>query len=624
MRKAEADPELGGRDPLRPAAPSSPPRPGGRGGHGGRLFGLPTVLIAGLAYCTASGSMILLNKHALNPKSFGFTAPNALLAFQCGLAAALVKACEAARLVRPLQPLKRDLVAVWFPVNLLFVAMIGTSFYALQHVGVAMVTVWKNVSNFVTAVCDVTIYGKSYSSQVWATLALMLLSAVVGAYTDISFNWNGYIWQVANCGFTSAYALYLRAVMDKVAEHTTDRQKMDEFSMVYYNNLLSVPPILCLMFFFGEHRGLLAQPALANPAFLFVAALGGLIGFGISFSALWFLSQTTATIYSLVGALNKIPVAVVGILAFHEASSAQNLGSIFIGLLVRRPSSWGAGGWGRRQGGAGAWEGGGASSAQSWRPSWPACWCGPGLSGAEVPLSGAGAAARPPPRMRVTGRHPVQPLPTAHAGPAPASIPLNSARPGRRLVCLCKGKGQVNEAAPRHRCRPPLSTTAQPCTGTARLPRRWHRTDTHASPISPSPRRMALGPTSDAPCSLCPGVLAAAREALYHLAAFFRRPSHPTHTFNFHCSAGRRKGFVTYTLPFSATRSAASYSSVNGSEHPLLITRGASGQGAAAAGLTAAACYPTTNRAASPAASSVRPYAPLMPLCSAAAAASSS
>jgi GDP-mannose transporter len=299
--------------------------------HPHRTLGIPTVLFAGMCYCAASGSMVLLNKHALNPKSFGFTAPNALLCFQCALAAFLVKMCELAGVIK-LQPLKRDLVQVWFPVNLIFVGMIGSSFYALQHVGVAMVTVWKNVSNFVTAVCDVTIYKKTYSGQVWATLFLMLLSAMVGAYTDINFTWSGYGWQIANCGFTSAYALYLRSVMDKVSEHTTNKQKMDEFSMVYYNNLLSIPPILVLMFFFGEHRGLLAQPALQNPMFLLVALVGGLIGFGISFSALWFLSQTTATIYSLVGALNKIPVAIVGILAFKDPTNAHNMASIMIGL----------------------------------------------------------------------------------------------------------------------------------------------------------------------------------------------------------------------------------------------------------------------------------------------------
>jgi GDP-mannose transporter len=294
-------------------------------------LGIPTVLFAGICYCLASGSMVLLNKHALNPKSFGFTAPNALLCFQCALAAFLVKMCELAGIVK-LQPLKWDLVAVWFPVNLIFVGMLGSSFYALQHVGVAMVTVWKNASNFVTAVCDVAIFKQDYSSQVWAALVLMLFSALAGAYTDINFTWSGYGWQVANCGFTSAYVLYLRSVMDKVAEHTTNKQKMDEFSMVYYNNLLSIPPILVIMFFFKEHEGLLSQPALQNPMFLSVALVGGLIGFGISFSALWFLSQTTATIYSLVGALNKIPVAIVGILAFKDPTNPHNLASILIGL----------------------------------------------------------------------------------------------------------------------------------------------------------------------------------------------------------------------------------------------------------------------------------------------------
>lgn len=47
-----------------------------------------------------------------------------------------------------------------FPVNLLFVGMIGSSFYALKLVGVGMVTVWKNLSNFVTAMGDVFIFHK--------------------------------------------------------------------------------------------------------------------------------------------------------------------------------------------------------------------------------------------------------------------------------------------------------------------------------------------------------------------------------------------------------------------------------------------------------------------------------
>lgn len=189
-------------------------------------------------------------------------------------------------------------------------------------------------SNFVTAIGDVMLYNKRYTLGVWAVLALMMTSAIVGASTDSKFSWRGYSWQAANCIFTSAYALYLRSVMDRVSEHTTNKQRMDEFSMVYYNNLLSLVPIFGLMLAFNEHATLLSQPALYNPWFLLVASMGGVIGFAISFSSLWFLSQTTATFYSLVGALNKIPVAVLGIVAFQETTNPKNLASIIIGLAA--------------------------------------------------------------------------------------------------------------------------------------------------------------------------------------------------------------------------------------------------------------------------------------------------
>lgn len=47
-----------------------------------------------------------------------------------------------------------------------------------------------------------------------------------------------------------------------------------------------------------------------------------------------YLSNSSATIYSLTGSLNKILVAVAGILIFQEISSLQNLASIGVGLLA--------------------------------------------------------------------------------------------------------------------------------------------------------------------------------------------------------------------------------------------------------------------------------------------------
>ena len=52
----------------------------------------------------------------------------------------------------------------------------------------------------------------TYSWQVYACLALMVLSVLLGGATDAAFSAAGYAWQLANCLFTAAYALYLSKV----------------------------------------------------------------------------------------------------------------------------------------------------------------------------------------------------------------------------------------------------------------------------------------------------------------------------------------------------------------------------------------------------------------------------
>mmetsp|Transcript_6321 Transcript_6321/g.13954 ORF Transcript_6321/g.13954 Transcript_6321/m.13954 type:complete len:367 (-) Transcript_6321:835-1935(-) len=289
------------------------------------------VLLSGLLYISTSASLILLNKHAL--ASFQFHCPNALLLLHCLLAVFLVKMFEVVGWIK-LEPLKWSIIKIWFPVNLLFVGMIVTSFFSLKLIGVAMFTLLKNLSNFITIIGDWYFFGRTYSLQVWCCLILMVGSACFGGYTDLRFSLEGYMWQLLNCIFTSAYALYLSGTMDRVAQFTTSKERMTEFSMVYYNNLLSIGPILILMLGYGEVITLPTQAALTNPEFIIVALVGGLLGFGISFTSLWYMSRTTATVYSLTGSLNKILVAVAGILLFAEPTTLRNLMSIVVGLAA--------------------------------------------------------------------------------------------------------------------------------------------------------------------------------------------------------------------------------------------------------------------------------------------------
>jgi GDP-mannose transporter len=88
--------------------------------------------------------------------------------------------------------------------------------------------------------------------QVWCCLGLMILSALMGGWSDLTFTLSGYAWQLVNCLFTAAYSLYLSGVIRRVSQQQHDKQQLSELSMVYYNNLLSVPPLAMLSLVSGE------------------------------------------------------------------------------------------------------------------------------------------------------------------------------------------------------------------------------------------------------------------------------------------------------------------------------------------------------------------------------------
>ena len=105
-------------------------------------------------------------------------------------------------------------------------------------------------------------------------------------------------------------------------------------SQVYYNNILSLPFVCVLAVIFGEPQRLATDPSFMSPSFHTVAGLSCIVSFTISYATLWFLSTTTPTTYGLVGSLNKIPVAIVGMVLFKTVYSTANIASIGVGLLA--------------------------------------------------------------------------------------------------------------------------------------------------------------------------------------------------------------------------------------------------------------------------------------------------
>jgi hypothetical protein len=107
-------------------------------GAGSTVLASTQVLVSGTIYCISSGALTLLNKEVL--AHYNYHAVYSLLMFHCALAVLFVHAAVMLGLAT-IEPLTVQVIRLWLPVNVIFVGMLATNFYALQTVGVGMVSV---------------------------------------------------------------------------------------------------------------------------------------------------------------------------------------------------------------------------------------------------------------------------------------------------------------------------------------------------------------------------------------------------------------------------------------------------------------------------------------------------
>jgi len=265
-------------------------------------------------YVACSTVMVLANKSLAS--SLDVRAPVALLLMQNCVATALVVCCKQAGLVR-YDGFDGATALKWLPVNACFVVMLLTSFIAMRFLSVPMITVFKQLANLLTVGGELYFFGKSVSKGVVLSLATMIVGACLATNNDVDFSLAGYCWQGANCVATSAYVLYLK--------HATKTIPLSKFGMVFYNNFLSLPLLLFISVAAGELSEIKAahDRGSLNAYFFAFNAFAGAVGFFLNFASVWCISATSATTYAVVGALNKIPVTVLGVLLFDATVSRE-------------------------------------------------------------------------------------------------------------------------------------------------------------------------------------------------------------------------------------------------------------------------------------------------------------
>lgn len=104
---------------------------------------------------------------------------------------------------------------------------------------------------------------------------------------------------------------------------------------MYYNNVLTIPIlILCtlsLESWNGANLALNFPPSSRSAQFI-AMIYSGLATTVISYASAWCIRITSSTTYSMVGALNKLPIAVSGLLVFEKEITKGGVLAILMGF----------------------------------------------------------------------------------------------------------------------------------------------------------------------------------------------------------------------------------------------------------------------------------------------------
>ena len=226
---------------------------------------------------------------------------------------------------------------------------IYSSSKAIQLLSIPIYTIFRNLTIILIAYGEVIWFRGSNSWLEILAFILIVLSSIIAAWDDIleaftavhygrsiktieapptALQSSGYVWMMINCLCAAAYVLSMRK-----------RIKLTNFKdldTMFYNNLLSTPVLLALTLLTEDWTAENLThnfPPNVRGRIIFAMILTGLGAACISYTSAWCVRVSTGATFSMVGALNKIPIALSGFVFFDNPVTVHGLLAIVVGSL---------------------------------------------------------------------------------------------------------------------------------------------------------------------------------------------------------------------------------------------------------------------------------------------------
>ncbi|KAI0080170.1 UDP-galactose transporter [Panus rudis PR-1116 ss-1] len=307
-----------------------------------------------ICYCLASILMTVVNKFVVSGRQFNMNF--LLLCIQSSVCVSCVYVTKKLGIIFFRDFDMKD-AKNWFPISFALVSVIYTGSKSLQYLSIPVYTIFKNLTIILIAYGEVLWFGGRVTGLTLISFMFMVLSSVIAAWADINdaltvdmsdpavveaTAWGldkvtgivsklnvGYFWMLVNCLTSAAYVLTMRK-----------RIKVTGFSdwdTMFYNNLLSIP-VLALFSIIAEDWSVANLernfPPDTRNFLLFAIAFSGAAAVGISYTTAWCIRATSSTTYSMVGALNKLPVAASGMIFFGDPVTLGSVSAVSVGFFA--------------------------------------------------------------------------------------------------------------------------------------------------------------------------------------------------------------------------------------------------------------------------------------------------
>ena len=112
--------------------------------------------------------------------------------------------------------------------------------------------------------------------------------------------------------------------------------KLKPAKAMFYNNFLSIPILLVASLFvenWSSENVAKNFPIDQRNNIIMAMIFSGLSSVFISYTSAWCVRVTSSTTYSMVGALNKLPIAVRGLVCFDAPVTIPSVSAIAVGFV---------------------------------------------------------------------------------------------------------------------------------------------------------------------------------------------------------------------------------------------------------------------------------------------------